>query len=140
MKNKQNQSDNSEIAQRYGKVMERLRKPLGQFVKNEVPRPWNGAVWITEADLAKAKVTGSVDEVTPRFVPLAGVMKRKYGNPAPVEFFCELIKEFGPTAAFVVMITGRGQKIAEVFLVEHPLPRTAKPKVKGATGQSRQRN
>ena len=120
MKNKQNQSGNSEIAKCYGKVLERLRKPLGQFVKNEVPRPWNGAVWITEADLAKAKVSGSVDEVTPRFVPLAGVMKRKFGNPAPVEFFCELIKEFGPTEAFVVMITGRGQKIAEVFLVEGP--------------------
>ena len=120
MNNKQSKSDISVIVKRYKKVLERLRKPLGKYVKDEIRRPWNGAVWITEADLAKAKLSGRVDEVKPRFVHLAEIMKRKYGNPAPVEFFCELIKEFGPTEAFVLMVTGRGQKIAEVFLVEKP--------------------
>ena len=120
MKNKQKKSEISGIVKRYKKVLERLRKPLGNYVKYEIRRPWDGAVWITEADLAKAKLSGRVDEVKPRFVSLSEVMKRKYGNPAPVEFFCELIKEFGPMSAFVLMVTGRGQEIAEVFLVEHP--------------------
>lgn len=120
MNNKQDKSEISGIAKRYGKVLAMLRKPLGRYVKDEIRRPWNGAVWITEADLAKAKLSGRVNEVTPRFVPLSEIMKRKFGNPAPVEFFCELIKEFGPTEAFVLMVTGRGQEIAEVFLVEQP--------------------
>ena len=120
MKNKQNKSEISGIAKLYGKTLEKLRKPLWRHVKDEVRRPWNGAVWITEADLAKAKVSGRLDEVKPRFASLAEVMKGKYGNPAPVEFFCELIKEFGPTEAFVLMVIGRGHKIAEVFLVEKP--------------------
>lgn len=126
MNNRQNKSEISGIAKRYGKVLAMLRKPLGRYVKDEIRRPWNGAVWITEADLVRAKLLGRVDEVKPRFVPLAEIMKRKYGNPAPVEFFCELIKEFGPTKAFVLMVTGCGQEIAEVFLVEHPHQRSQK--------------
>ena len=47
-------------------------------------------------------------------------MKGKYGNPAPVEFFCCLIAAHEPCSAFVLMVTGGNKKIAEVFLVEKP--------------------
>ena len=119
MKNKQNKSEISGIAKLYGKTLEKLRKPLWRHVKDEVRRPWNGAVWITVADLAKAKLSGN-GEVKPKFVPLAEVMTGKYGNPAPVEFFCCLIAAYEPCSAFALMVTGENKKIANVFLVEKP--------------------
>ena len=119
MKKEQNKSEIKGIAKLYGKTLEKIRKPLWQFAKVETKRHGYGAVCITVSDLAKAKLSG-VGDIKPKFVPLAEVMKGKYGNPAPVEFFCELIKEFGPTEAFVLMVIGRGHKIAEVFLVEKP--------------------
>ena len=119
MKNDQNESEIKGIAKLYGKTLEKIRKPLWQFAKVETKRHGYGAVWITVADLAKAKLTGN-GNVTPKFVPLAEVMERKYGNPAPVEFFCCLIEANEPCSAFVLMVTGRNKKIAEVFLVEKP--------------------
>ena len=119
MKNDQNESEIKGIAKFYGKTLEKIRKPLWQFAKVETRRHGYGAVWITVADLAKAKLSGNGD-ITPKFVPLADVMKGKYGNPAPVEFFCCLIAAHEPCSAFVLMVTGENKKIANVFLVEKP--------------------
>jgi hypothetical protein len=94
------------------------QEALGRYVKMRSAGPGTEP-WITKR-IWPRQASGRVNEVTPRFVPLSEIMKRKFGNPAPVEFFCELIKEFGPTEAFVLMVTGRGQENAEVFLVEQP--------------------
>ena len=119
MKKDQNKSEVNRIAKLYGKTLEKIRKPLWQFAKVETKRHGYGAVWITVADLAKAKLSG-IGEVKPKFVPLAEVMTGKYGNPALVEFFCCLIEANEPCSAFVLMVTGENKKIAEVFLVEKP--------------------
>lgn len=119
MKNDQKKSEIKGIAKLYGKTLEKIRKPLWRFAKDETKRHGYGAVWITVEDLVKAKLSG-IGDVKPKFVPLAEVMKGKYGNPAPVEFFCCLIAAHEPCSAFVLMVTGGNKKIAEVFLVEKP--------------------
>ena len=119
MKNDQKKSEIKGIAKLYGKTLEKIRKPLWQFAKTETRRHGYGAVWITVADLARAKLSG-IRGVTPKFVPLAEVMKGKYGNSTHVEFFCCLIAAYEPCSAFVLMVTGESKKIAGVFLVEKP--------------------
>ena len=119
MKKDQNELEIKGIAKLYGKTLEKLQKSLWQFAKAATKRHGYGAVWITVADLAKAKLSG-IGDVKPKFVPLAEVIKGKYGNPAPVEFFCCLIAAHEPCSAFVLMVTGGNKKIADVFLVEKP--------------------
>ena len=119
MKKDQKKSEIKGIAKLYGKTLEKLQKSLWRFAKAETKRHGYGAVWITVEDLAKAKLSG-IGDVKPKFVPLAEVMKGKYGNPAPVEFFCCLIAAHEPCSAFVIMVTGENKKIGEVFLVEKP--------------------
>ena len=118
MNNEQNKSEMKGIAKRYKKVLERLRKPLGRYVKDEIRKPWSGAVWITEADLAKAKLSGRADEVKPRFVPLAEIARGEFGDPTPAVIFSELIKAYGPSSAFILVITGSRKKASEILLVE----------------------
>ena len=119
MKKDQKKSEIKGIAKLHGKTLEKIRKPLWRFAKAETKRHGYGAVWITIEDLAKAKLSG-IGDVKPKFVPLAEVMKGKYGNPAHVEFFCCLIAAYEPCSAFVLMVTGANKKIAKVFLVEKP--------------------
>ena len=107
-------------AYRYAGELRRIKGVLGTFAVVGQRHHGQGVVCVCEADLAKARRTRRFDEMVAQYVTLKDVRDGGHGDASPAEFFYWLLEEANPATAFVLMVTGQGRKIAEVFLVEKP--------------------